>query len=802
MFHDLRLAVRTLRKSPAYTVVAVLALALGIGANVAIFSAVYVVLLAPLPYPEPDRVVIPVSTNTERAIEFASVSYADFEDYRAQRDIFTDVAVYTEFGADVTGDGVPERADASSVSSRYFAALGAHPLLGRTFIESDHAPGAPEVVVISEGLWERRFGRDPAATSRDLRVAGRPVHVVGVMPEDAAHPADVDVWLPFRAATLEDDQRTRRDNFIFGCVARLQPGVTAAQASARLVSIALRVAREFPASRAQWSARVVPMREFIVERDLRRTLIVLAAAVGAVLVIVCVNVANLLLARGTSRKREMAVRLALGASRARLVRQLMIENATLGILGGTFGVMQAYWMVGGLVMVAPAGVPFASQIGVNTPALAAAVCATLVSILGFGVLPALTSSRTRPVDAIKAGAEARATGRLRDTLVVAQIAIAVLLVAVAALLTRSFVRLLAVAPGADVERVISGRVTLPRARYPEDEDRMRFYATLTERLERHAGVAGAAATSLLPVGGPGFALGRVFLAEGHPAPPAGRDVDAIWSVVTPSYFKTVGIRIVRGRDFDPRDTADSTPVIAVSQTFATAVFGSDDPIGRRVRSWRDENLLREIVAVVADVKLGGLADQPEPLVYVPHAQQGWSSMVVVVRAAADPRALAAVLRTEVERLDPELAVARLATMSEFARASIARERFGSTLLAAFSTLAVVLAAIGIYGVMAYSVTGRTRELGVRTAIGATPRQLAAIVMRRGLALTIGGTALGMGAAAAAAQTIEGLLFGITATDAVTFAGTPILLAVVALAACYVPARRASRIDPSVALRSE
>ena len=804
MLQDFRLAVRALRTNPAYTVVAVVALALGIGANVAIFSAVYAVLLAPLPYPRPEQLVVPISVNTERGLDRVSVSFADYQDYRAMRDVFSGVSLIQSFGADLTGAGDPERVDAARVTSDFFPVLGTPAILGRVLGEGDFRAGPAAVAVISEGLWRRAFGADPSIAGRTVRLGGRPLDVVGVVAQAAGYPADVDLWTPLNVAGIGEDERTRRDNFIFGAVARLAPGVSVEQASARVAAVALRVARQFPESRGQWTAEVIPIRDFVVERDLRQALLVLLAAVGAVLLIVCVNVANLLLARGTARAREMAIRLALGAGRRQLLRQLAVEHAVLGAAGGLAGVVMAYWMIRALLLVAPEGVPFADRIALDSAALVAALAITLLCVLGFGVLPALTGSRARPVEALRetAAVGGGRGGRLRDLLVVGQMAIASVLLIVAGLMMRSFSVLTAVDPGADVERVIGGRISVAPARYPTPDERARFLSTLIDALAAQPGVAAAAATSYLPVGGPGFGLGRVFLPEGRPEPPAGRDVDALWNVVTPDYFRTVGIPILQGRAFDRRDTSDSRPVIIVSRTFARSMFGSEDPIGRRVRSWRDENLHREIVGVVDDVRYAGLSDAEASLVYVPHAQQGWSGMVVALRSHGDPAALASVLRREVTRLDPEIAVADVGTMSEFASASIARERFSSMLLAAFGLTALTLAAIGIYGVMAYAVARRTRELGVRSAMGASPRRLAGHVLRRGLWLTGAGTAVGLMAGVWAAHAMEGLLFGVKATDAITFAGAPVVLSLIALAACYAPARRAARVDPVTALRAD
>jgi putative ABC transport system permease protein len=804
MLQDLRLAVRALQKSPAYTFVAIVALALGIGANVAIFSAVYAVLLAPLPYPNPAQVVVPISINTARGLDRVSVSYADFEDYRAMREVFSGVALLDIFGADLTGAGDPERLDGARVTSDFFQVLGARALVGRVLGEADFRPGAPPVAVVSEGLWRRTLGANPAVTSRNVRLGGRPVQIVGVLPHEAGYPGDTELWMALDLRTLDEDERTRRDNFIFGALARLAPGASLEQARTRVEAIAQRVAREFPEYRSNWTADVLPLRQFVVEKDLRQALFVLLAGVGAVLLIVCVNVANLLLARGTARAREMAIRLALGARRGQLVRQLVIENGVLGVCGGFAGVLIAYWMIRALLLVAPDGVPFADRISLDLAALAAAIGLTLACVLGFGVLPAVTASRARPVDALRqaSGVGGGHAGRLRDLLVVGQIAVASVLLVAAGLLTRSFLALAGIEPGADVEHVVAGRISVPAARYPTPDDRVRFVKTLTERLAEHRSVVAAAATSYLPVGGPGFGLGRVFLPEGRPEPPAAADLDAMWNVITPGYFKTVGIPVLQGRTFDERDTSTATPVIIVSRTFARLMFGDENPLGRRIRSWRDENVLREIVGVVADVRYSGLAAEESPLVYVPHAQQGWGPMVIAVRSAGDPAPLASVLRQEVARLDAELAVAEVGTMAAFASASIARERFSTMLLGAFGLTALLLAAIGIYGVMAYAVGRRTRELGVRSAMGATPRQLAADVLGRGLGLTAAGAALGLVAGTFAARALEGLLFGVKATDPLTFAAAPLVLATVALASCLAPARRAARVDPVTALRTE
>ena len=805
--HDVLYAVRLLRRAPAHTFTAVLALAVGIGATVAIFSAVYAALFRPLPITGSDRLVVPVSTNPARGLDRASVPYADYADWRAERDVFDAVALYRPLGLDLAGDTAPERVNGVQVTEDYFSVVTARPIAGRVLAPPDHAADAPPAVVLAEHLWRRRFGADPSLVGRTVRIGGVATTVAGIVDATRLWPRETDVWLPIRPASLPDDVRTRRDNMIFLSIARLRTAGSIDQARARVQAIAARVAHEHASSRAGWSTNVLPLRDYIVEPEMRLGLMVLLAAAGIVLAIACVNLANLLLARGADRAREMALRSALGASRGRLVRQLVTESLLLAAAGGAAGVAIAQLLVRGLVLTAPRSLPMLEAIRIDGAVLAAALGVTVCTGVLFGLAPAIAASKFGRAGALRDGARGSSAGghragRMRDLLVVVETALAVVLLASAGLMLRSFDRLVRTDTGVDVSRVLTGRVALPGARYQGDAARTEFYARLIAALEAAPGVEAAAAGSYVPAGGGGFGLGRVFLQQGQPEPPASADHPANWNVVTPGYFPALGMRIVRGRAFSDHDRGDSTPVMIVNETMARRVFGTEDPIGRRLRSWRDENVLREIVGVVSDVRYSGVGDEARSLVYVPHRQDAWGSLTVVVRTAGDPLALGETLRREVSRLDRDIAVARIRPLASLASESIATERFGAMLLALFAAAAALLAGIGMYGVMAYAVARRTHELGVRLALGATPRSLMGLVLGRAARLTAAGIIIGLAGALAAGRIMRGLLFGVDAADTVTLAAAPVVLAIVALVACVMPARRAARSEPLSALRSE
>ena len=806
MIEDLRYACRTIVKNPGYSAVAIATLAIGIGGTVAMFSAFHAVLLARLPYPNAHQIVVPVSTNSARGIDNGSVPYADYEDWRQERDIFSHVAVWRPLDVDVAGVDQPERVDAAQVSNEFFDVLGIAPIVGRTFRPEEHRTASAPVAIVSYGLWQGMLGGAPDVLTRQIRIGGVPVGIVGVLAPKAMWPDEQKLWMPLKPQLFDAEDLSRRDNMIFLSIARLRADVAIDAGRARVRAIAERVAADHPEARKGWSSNLVPLRDYVIDRDLRGALVVLLAAVSIVLLIVCLNVANLLLARGTARVREMGVRAALGASRGRLVRQLLTESLLMAAVGGAFGVGIAAAVIRALIRIAPSGVPFATEMRLNLPALSAAIALTLSSVVLFGLLPAFATARTTPVDAMKDGAmpggASRRTLRFRDALVAVEMALAMVLLISAGLFVRSFAGIMSRDAGVDVNHVVAARLSLPAARYKTPDDRVRFYETLVRNLAALPGATAAAATSFLPAGGGGFGLGRVFLIEGQPEPPAGQDHAARWNVVTPDYFRTLGIPLLRGRAFTDRDAEGTTPVVIINETMARRLFSGGEAIGRRIRSWRDENVLREIVGVVADVRYDGLADTAGGLVYVPHRQNVWSAMTVAVRTAGDPGALAAPLRQTVNRLDRDLGVGRLSTLADFARASVARERFSAVLLAAFAAIAVILAAIGIYGVMAYVVARRTRELGVRSALGATPRELLAMVVRRGLVLTAAGGGIGVVASLAVGRALSGLLFDVSARDPIAFAIALTVLPAVSMLACAVPGRRAARVDPMSALRGE
>jgi putative ABC transport system permease protein len=639
MVQDFRYAVRTLIKTPGYTTVALLALALGIGANTAIFSFVDVMLLRSLPYPNAERLYVPVSINTARDIQRGSVSYADYEDWRREANLFEAVAVYQASTTTITaGDGDAENVSVAIVSEDFFRLTAAPIIAGRGLGPADHATNdASRVAVLSYGLWQRRFGGDPASVGKQFR-AGSVVHtVIGVLAPGATYPEDTQIFLPLVPSRFAREDLARRDNLIFQSLALMTTGVTKDQADAKLRTIAARLEQDDPA-RKGWTNGVVPLREYMVEPELKMALYVLLAAVAAVLLIACANLANLTLVRGAGRAREMALRLAIGASRGRLVRQLAAESLVLALAGGALGIAVAAAAVNGLRALVPAGAPFIDYVAVDTRVFVAAAVVTLVTVILVGLLPAVTASRVHLTSALKEGGrgstDGRRTATLRGGLVVAEIALAVVLLVSAGLLVRSLARLTAISPGADIDRVLAARIGVPGARYTPPQ-RTEFYRTLLSRLSSEPGVEAAAATSFLPVGGGGFGLGRVFLYDGQPEPPATQDVPAMWSVITPDFFRTLGIPLIAGRAFDDRDRSDTTPVMIVSESFAARMFPGQPAIGRRVRSWRDENVYREIVAVVKDVSFSSLTDRGASVVYVPHAQQGWGGMTIALRAPSD-----------------------------------------------------------------------------------------------------------------------------------------------------------------------
>jgi predicted permease len=804
LVQDARYGARQLVRNRGFAAVAVLTLAIGIGASTAIFSMVQGVLLRPLPYPGAQRLVVPQSQSREDPAERWSITYADYEDW-VREGVFAHAAAHQRFELDLSAPGMePERVSGVAVTADFFETLGVAPALGRFPAAEEFTPGTPLTVVISHGLWQRAFGGARDAVGRPVSVGGNEAMVIGVVPAGLEWPRDVDVWAPHRQSPAGLENARRRDNFIYSAIARLAPGRSLEETRALLDGLAGRVAADHPVIRADVTVTARPVADWLAGDELTRALWMLLAAVGVVLLIACANVANLLLGRSAARVRELSIRRSLGAGGRRLTRQLLTESVVLAAVGALAGVALAWAGLQALVALAPASIPRLEEIAIDRAVLGFAVAVTVAAALLFGLAPAVQASHAAAVAALRA--EARATAgrrarRLRDVLVAAELALSLVVLVAAGLLVQSLDRLRNVDPGFAAADLLTFSVALPR-RYAEGGVAAPF-RSLLDRVRTAPGVEGAALASSLPLGGGGFYLGRAFLPEGRPEPPAGEEVSAQWVVVSPRYFAVMRIPLLRGREFGDTDTESSVPVMIVNRAFATAMFGDEaSALGRRVRSWRDENVYREVVGVTGDVRFFGAGDEIQPLVYVPHPQSAWSTMAVVARVRVDPGAAPAALRSAVASFDPALAVADLQTMDDVFADSVAPQRFGTLLLAGFALLALVLAAIGIYGVLSYAVAQRTREIGVRIALGAERAAVLRMVLGEAAAVVAAGVALGAAGGLAVTRLMTSLLFETSATDPATFASTAGLLVAVAFVASWLPARRATRIDPVAAIRGE
>jgi predicted permease len=798
---DLRIAARSLRRSPGFAFVAILTLGLGVGATTSIFSVVHAVLLDPLPFREPERLVVPQSVPVTGGDGWA-ISYRDFRSW-SEAGVFEHVAFYSSPELDVTGGAEPMRATVEVVSRDFFTVLGVRPALGRLFAPDDYQRGASIPVVVSDGLW-RRLGGTREVLGREIRVTGIAGTVVGVLAPGEGWPVNGDLWVPRLAPVSRDDLAP--DNFGYGAVARLKPGADLPATIERLGRLAAQVAQEFPQKRKDVSVTATPFRDWMVGPLLSRSLWVLLGAVGLVLLIACVNVANLLLARTTRRQHELAVRAALGASRGRLARQLLAESLLLAIPGGILGVALATAGTALLTGMAPSGVPGIERVALSAPVLVVALGSTLLAVLLAGLAPALQAAGSSAAQTlVEAGTRttgSRAAGRLRAGLVVAEVALSLSLLAGAALLVESLRNLERVTTGVDVTRVVKFEASLPSTRYNTRASIMSFWNRLIERVEAAPGVTGGSVASSIPLGGGGFYLGRTMIEAGAAEPPAGTEVGLNWNAVTPGYFATLGQPLLAGRDFTARDDSAGAPVIIVNRAFAQAMFKGAPAVGRRVVSWRDERLPREIVGVVGDVRYSGVSDSIRPIVYVPLGQERpLSSIVMLVSGTAAPRALLDIARRELAALEPTVAMARPATMEEVRADSIAQPRFTAFLLAVFALSAVVLAAVGLSGLLSYTVAQRDREMAIRLALGASRGQVIRLVVKQAVALAGAGVVLGLAGAMVLTRVLRALLYGVQPGDPVAFAVVSVLLLAVAFAASWIPARRASRADPLAALKA-
>jgi len=803
LLRDLKFSARSLLKRPALTIIAIVTLAIGIGANSAIFSVINALLLKPLPFPDPDRIVALWDKVPSRGVERNEVAVANYLDWRAQNKTLEQLGIYSWWSTNLTGADSPERVQGFQVTTNFLDILGVKPLLGRGFSAEEEQPGKDAVVLLTYNLWQRRFGADSNIVNKTIVTNGVTRTVVGVMPPDFNYPKGAEIYapLPFTPELI----RSRGNHSYLG-IGRLKPGVPLQQAQADFDAIAAQLEKQYPETNTGRGVVIYPILADTV-RFYSTALWVMMAAVGFVLLIGCANVANLMLARAAGRQREIALRTALGASRLRIVRQLLTESVLLGLAGGALGVLVAYWGVD-LIRTANPGeaARFAAgwnHLGINLPVLAFTLLLSVLSGVLFGLAPAWQLSKPELNSALKEGARQATSSshRLRGLLVVSEVALSLMLLVSAGLLIRSFLQLVKTDPGFNSDNLLTMNLVLPRAKYKDEPQRAAFYSDLVKGVETVPGVTSAALVNHLPLGGSNSSTS--FLVEGLPEPPPGQEFDGRYRVCTPNYFQTMGIPVLKGRAFTEQDRAGAQPVIIVNETLARKYWPNTDPIGKRMRYTGPlkENPWMQVVGVVQDVKhemnLPVTAD-----FYTPHAQDAWSSMVLVAKTKVEPAAMASPIRQQLWALDKDQPVFDVHTMREVRAISLALYSFSSVMLGIFAGVALLLAAIGIYGVMFYAVTQRTQEIGIRMALGARAMDVLKLVIKNGMSLALIGVAVGLAGAYALTRLLASLLFGVTPTDVVTFSIVTLGLLLIALLACYIPARRATKVDPLVALRYE
>jgi len=803
-WQDFRHGVRALLRNPGFCAVAILALALGIGPNTAIFTMVNAVLLRPLPLPEPNRVMMLWGTKLQAGFDQLPVTAADYLDWKNQSTSFEQMAAafaIPEYGLNVSGSGEPERVAAATASKEFLPALGIKPLAGRNFLPEEDRPGGAPVMLISNAFWQRRFHSDPAAIGRTLTVDGLPRTIVGVVPHELGEMVYADLWLP----TAIDTQSPDRKNHNYGIVALLKRGVTMAQARAEMTLIAQRLERAYPATNSGAGVTVSPLAEMFAGR-IRPVLLILMGAVGLLLLIACANLANLLLARAATREKEIAVRAALGAGRRRIIRQLLTENLALALAGGLLGFMLAVWSIGALRGVAPDMFPLLQHMSVNLPVLLFTVGLSAITSLLFGLVPAWRSSRADLNTTLKeaAGRSESAGGayRIRGVLLASEVALAVLLSVSAGLLLRSFAHVVAVDPGVRIDHILTMNLSLPDVKYDTPVKRANFYKDLVDRVQSVPGVRSAGAVLFLPlrVSILSFRIGaNTFLIEGRPPIAQGQEPLADYRIASPAYFNTMGIALRHGRLFDDHDDLDAKRVAVINEAMVRRHFPNENPVGRRIFT---AGKWTEIVGVVTDARLYGLDSPIDPAIYVPHRQHPSDSMGLAIRTEGDPAAMAAAVRREILKLDPEQPISSVRTMEQVLADSLMLRRVSMLMLVVFAALALTLATVGIYGLTAYSVSRRTHEIGLRTALGASRAQILRLVVLRGLTTSLIGAAIGLAAAFELTRALQGMLYGVAATDPLVFISVPLLLIGVSAVANYLPAAKAARIDPLAALRWE
>ncbi|MFI5093168.1 MAG: ADOP family duplicated permease [Candidatus Acidiferrales bacterium] len=803
-WQDVRCGLRMLRKHTGFTLVAVLTLALGIGANTAIFSVIHAVLLNPLPYDHPERITLVRESNPSRGFPQFSVSPPNYMDWKKGATSFSEMASISRGQFSYTGGAEPERLIGARVGASFFSVLGAEPALGRTFLSEDDVVGKASVVVLSHGLWTQHFGSDPQVIGKSLTIDGQSYRVIGVMRNGFQFPRGVELWLPSEFEERDLSPKARGAHYLT-VIARLKPGTSLAQAQAEMAAISERMEQQYPATNSGWTSKVVSLNDATVG-NIRPTLLVLFGAVGFLLLIACANVANLLLARATARQREIAIRFSLGASRLRIARQLLTESILLSGIASAAGLLLAEWAIRALRTLPPSNLPRAAGIGLDLPVLAFVCAIAVLTGLLFGFAPAWQITRGAPSETLKEGGRTASTGRhgVRSALVVLETTLAFVLLIGSGLLLKSFVRLQTVDPGFQFKNILTADVSLPNSKYATPAQQIQFFDQVLQRIQAVQSVKEIAAASGNPIAGSSysFAFATRELIALSPAdqPSAG------YYVVSPNYFHTLGIPLLLGRYFKRNDSASSRRVAIISQSVAQRFFRGRNPIGQSifigVGAPTKEPLWREIVGVVGDIKDDGLGEAATMSLYEPYTQIGWSEMYLFLRSDANPSAMAGMLRSQVMSVDKDQPVAEIATGEQLMSEGVAQPQFRTLLLGLFAGLALVLASLGIYGVMSNTVAQRTHEIGVRMALGAGQKTVLRLVLSNGMRFTLLGIALGTAGAFALTRLLKSFLFQVTPTDPATFVEVALFLFFVALLASYIPARRATRVDPVVALRYE
>jgi putative ABC transport system permease protein len=798
---DLRYGARMLMKDPGFTAVAMITLALSIGANAAIFSVVNATLLRPLPYDDPDRLIMIRETKLPEFRDF-SVGPGDFLDWKKQNTIFERLVAMNISSLTLIGAGDPEMITGMRVTDGFFAMLGARPQIGRDFLPEEDQPGRDNVVILSHGLWQSRFGGNPNIINQAITLSGRSYTVIGVMPSTFRFgDRGAEFWRPM-AFTAGQAQQRGRSVVVIG---RLRPGVALDHARLEMSMIADRLAKQYPDSNAGWSVALTPLLEYTV-KDIKLALLSLLGAVAFVLLIACVNIANLSLARSAAREKEIAVRASLGASRSRIASQFLTESLLLALCGGAGGLALAGWGMDLLLSLAPEGLPRLSDVSLDSRVLVFTSALTLLVGLGFGLFPALQSTRRNLNETLNEAGRAATDDRrrrlVRSALIVAEIALALVLLVGAGLLIESFVRLRHVPPGFNTAGALAVGIPLSPRKYTDEDQQAAFYTQLIERVSGLPGVEAAGAVSILPLGGGSFIDSLVI--DGRTPYPAGEEPTADWYSATPGYFKVMGIPLLRGRLFTERDAKGAPRVAIINEKMAKTLFPGENPIGKRFNSGGEPTAYREIVGIVGDVRHYSLDQETTAQIYEPNAQwpSPYSYMTLIARASGDPTSLAAAIRGEVLKIDKEQPIVEVKTLDQFLSTSVAQQRFSALLFGIFAVAAMALACVGIYGVLSYSVAQRRREIGVRMAMGACSRDVLKLVVGQAMLLTFAGVVIGLGAAFALTRLMGAMLFGVSPTDPMTFGLVSLILVAIALLAALVPAWRATKVDPMIALRSE